>query len=92
MIAKNVHTRPFNLESGVCEAGDEAEFTGAEFMFLAKMGRAEIVVSDEERTAAELAEVPDRPLTPAEKGAATKAAKKAAAEAQSAPDEPQSFT
>lgn len=74
MRAKNIHKTPFNLESGPCGPGGEAEFTGAEFMFLAKMGRAEIVIEDDQE------EIPEvRPLTPAEKGAATKAAKKAAA-------------
>ena len=83
MIARNIHTRPFNLESGICGPGEEAEFTGKEFMFLAKMGRAEIVVSDEDRVeAAALANEVDE-LTPAQKGAATKAAKKAAAETKS---------
>ncbi|RKZ07753.1 hypothetical protein DRQ25_10805 [Candidatus Fermentibacteria bacterium] len=87
MRARNTHTAPFNLESGVCEAGDEAEFTGAEFMFLAKMNRAEIVVTDEEKAAAAAEENPIRPLTPAEKGAATKAANAA----KKAADQP-SFT
>ena len=87
MRARNIHTRPFNLESGVCEAGEEAEFTGKEFMFLARMGRAEIVVSDEERAEAEAAAVAGEAaqLTPAQKGAATKAAKKAAAEQAEVP-------
>lgn len=72
MKAKNVHKTPFNLESGECLPGETAEFTGAEFMFLAKMGRAEIVTDEAQE------EVPEvRPLTPAEKGAATKKAKAA---------------
>jgi len=44
MKAKNIHKTAFNLESGQCKPGDTAEFTGAEFMFLAKMGRAEQIV------------------------------------------------
>ena len=44
MKAKNIHKTAFNLESGACKPGDTAEFTGAEYMFLAKMGRAEEVI------------------------------------------------
>lgn len=44
MKAKNIHKAPINLVSGVCKPGGVAEFTSAEFMFLANMGRAEIAI------------------------------------------------
>lgn len=87
MLAKNIHKAPFNLESGVCESGDIAEFTDREFMFLAGMGRAEIAI--EEREEQPRAPGPDSvapTLTPAQKGAATKAANKAAQDAATPPD------